>query len=108
MSKYRVLIAGDNLLLNFDGQPRKLGFYVSRIVEAQNHGEAEIAAVDLIREDSRLKGNVLNEDDDPPMLYAEEVEEIKESNALQNVATGFSWYPMDEANNAGPQKQKSS
>ncbi len=41
MSTYRVLIAGDNLLLNFDGQPRKLGFYVSRIVEAQNHGEAE-------------------------------------------------------------------
>jgi hypothetical protein len=66
-----------------------MGFYVSRVVDAQNPNEAELAAVDLVREDSRLKGNVLNERDDPPMLYAEEIEEIEESDTEKNVNTGF-------------------
>ena len=96
MSKYRVLLNGENFLLNFNGQLQKLGFYVSRVVDAQNPGEAELAAVNLVREDSRLKGNVLNELDDPPMLYAEEIEEIEESDSEENVNTGFSWFTDGE------------
>jgi hypothetical protein len=91
-----VLINGENFLLNYDGQLQKLGFYVSRVVDAQNPDDAELAAVDLVREDSRLKGNILNERDDPPMLYAEEIEEIEESHAEKNVNTGFSWYTDGE------------
>jgi hypothetical protein len=96
MSKYRVLINGETFLLNFDGQPQKLGFYVTRVFDAQSPNEAEFAAVDSVREDSHLKGNVLNERDDPPMLYAEEIEEIEESNREENVNTGFSWYTDGE------------
>lgn len=88
---------GENFLLNSDGQLQKLGFYVTRIVEAQNPEEAELAAVDLVREDSRLKGNVLNERDDPPMLYADEIEEIEISDGAENVNTGFSWFTDGEA-----------
>jgi hypothetical protein len=90
-------MTGENFLLNFDGQLQKLGFYVTRVVDAQNPEEAELAAVALIRADSRLEGNVLNERDDPPMLYAEEIEEIERSKAEKNVNTGFSWYPEGEA-----------
>lgn len=97
MSKYLVLINGGNFLLNFDGQLRKLGFYAARVVDAQNPEEAELAAVDLVREDSGLQGNVLNEPDDPPMLYAEEIKEIEESDAQKNINTGFSWYTEGEA-----------
>jgi hypothetical protein len=96
MSKYRVLINGEDFLLNFDGQLQKLGLYVTRVVDAQNPDEAELAAVDLVREDSRLRGNILNERDDPPMLYAEEVEEIEESDGAENVNTGFSWFTDGE------------
>jgi hypothetical protein len=96
MSKYRVLLNGENFLLNFDGQLQKLGFYVTRVVVAQNPDEAELAAVNLVREDSQLKDNVLNERDDPPMLYAEEVEEIEESVIAENVNTGFSWFTDGE------------
>ncbi|HEX8745798.1 MAG TPA: hypothetical protein VF717_01275 [Pyrinomonadaceae bacterium] len=96
MGKYRVLINGENFLLDFDGQLRKLGFYVTRAVDAQDPDEAELTAVDLVREDSRLKGNVLNERDDPPMLYAEDVEEIEESDSEVNVNTGFSWFTDGE------------
>jgi len=97
MGKYRVLIAGENLLLDFEGRPQKLGFYVSRTVDAPNYEGAESAAVDLIREDSRLEG-LLNEIDDPPVLYAEEVKEIEASDTEQNTNTGFSWFPIDKAN----------
>ena len=55
------------------------------------------AAVALLREDACLKGNVLNERDDPPMLYTEELEEIERSQAEKNVNTGFSWYREGEA-----------
>jgi hypothetical protein len=96
MSKYRVLISGENFLLNFDGQVQKLGFYVTRVVDAQNPNDAELAAVDLVRRDSRLKGNVLNQSDDPPMLYAEEIEEVEESSDGENVDTGFSWFTDGE------------
>jgi hypothetical protein len=96
MSKYRVLIKGENFLLNSDGQLQKLGFYVTRVVDARNPDEAELAAVNLLREDSQLKGNVLNEGDDPPMLYAEEIEEVEPSDGEENVSTGFSWFTEGE------------
>ena len=97
MSKYRVLINGQNLLLNLDGSPRKLGFYTTRFVDARNPEEAEDVAVELIREDAALKGNVLNGRDDPPMLYADEVEEIGVSDDDDSLGTGFSWYAEPEA-----------
>jgi hypothetical protein len=96
MSKYRVLINGENFLLNFDGQLQKLGFYVTRVVDARNPDEAELAAVNLVREDAHLKGNVLNERDDPPTLFADEIEEIEKSDGAENVNTGFSWFTDDE------------
>ena len=73
-----------------------MGFYVTRVVEARNPDEAELAAVNLVREDSHLKGNVLNERDDPPMLYADEIEEIEKSVGAENVNTGFSWFTDGE------------
>ncbi|HEX8141441.1 MAG TPA: hypothetical protein VF553_02530 [Pyrinomonadaceae bacterium] len=97
MSKYRVMINGENFLLNYDGQPQKLGFYVSRIVDAGSPEEAEYAAVDLVRSDSWLKSNVLNEIEDPPMLYADEIEEIVEFDSERDVNTGFAWYTDAEA-----------
>ena len=96
MNKYRVSINGENFLLNFDGQIQKVGFYVTRVVDARNSQGAELAAVDLVRNDSWLKGNVLNERDDPPILYAEEIEEIEESDGGGNVNRGLSWFTDGE------------
>jgi hypothetical protein len=97
MSKYRVLMNGENFLLNFDGRPQKLGFYVTRFVDAADAEGAECAAVALLREDAALKGLVLNGRDDPPVLNADEVEEVEECDAEEHVDTGFSWYTDGEA-----------
>lgn len=96
MSKYRVLLNGRNFLLNLDGRARKLGFYATRFVDAHDAEGAEKAAVDLLREDATLKGEVLNSRDDPPMLYADEVEEVGGPGADER-GGGFSWYAEGEA-----------
>lgn len=88
---------GENILLEFEGRPQKLGFYVTRFVEAHDAESAEHEAVALIREDAALKGLVLNGRDDPPMLYADEVEEFEADDPEGNVGTGFSWYIDAEA-----------
>ena len=73
---FRVLINGENFLLEFGGSPRRLGFYTTRFVEALDGAEAENIAIDLVRNDQHLRSSVLNAREDPPMLYAREVEQI--------------------------------
>jgi hypothetical protein len=90
--KYRVLINGQNFLLTIDGKARKSGFYTTRLVEAQDAKEAEIAAVELIKSDSKLKDIALNERGDSPMLYVEEVEEVKKLRP----ALGYAFYSEEE------------
>lgn len=92
MSKYKVLVNGENFLLDYEGRPKKLGFYVWRSVEASDAEAAENAVIELIRGDTRLKGKALNGRDDPPMLYAEEVVEVDERESDEGLDTGFSWY----------------
>ena len=93
MKKYRVFIRGENFLMDLDGAPQKLGFYTTRFVEAANEEAAENVVMDLLRGDSKLVNNVLNEGSDPPMMYAEEIEEVKSFNGFPAPGTGFTFYP---------------
>jgi hypothetical protein len=88
MKKYRVLINGRNFILDMEGDTRPAGFYTTRFVEAANPEDAELAAVDAVRQDEDLRARVRNPPDDPPMLYAEEIEEV---GALVE-ARGFTFY----------------
>jgi CO dehydrogenase/acetyl-CoA synthase gamma subunit (corrinoid Fe-S protein) len=93
MKKYRVLIRGENFLINLDGVNQKVGFYTTRFVEAGNEAAAEHAAMDVLRGDPELVKGVLNEKVDPPMMYAEEVEELESFEGLRVAGTGFAFYP---------------
>ncbi|MEW6127167.1 MAG: hypothetical protein AB1757_09020 [Acidobacteriota bacterium] len=96
MQKFRVLINGENFLIEVEDKLQKMGFFVTRIIEAASMEEAEILAIDLLKQDARLKAIVRNQSDDPPMLYIEEKEEIQ-SGDLNNINnTGFSWYSCDK------------
>ncbi|HET6891788.1 MAG TPA: hypothetical protein VFH31_11850, partial [Pyrinomonadaceae bacterium] len=77
MKKYKVFVRGDNFLINLDGVNQKMGFYTTRFVEAQNEEAAEYAVMNMLRSDPKLVKGVLNEGSDPPMMYAEEIEELK-------------------------------
>ncbi|HJP95836.1 MAG TPA: hypothetical protein VJ843_00535 [Candidatus Saccharimonadales bacterium] len=91
--KYRVLINGENFLLNIDGRVQRMGFYTTRFVEAKDAEQAEAIAVELIKRDTKLSETVLNKRGDSPMLHAEEVEEVEESGAQ----LGYAFYSEEES-----------
>jgi hypothetical protein len=97
MKKYKVLVRGENFLMNLDGVNQKLGFYTTRFAEAENAEAAEHDVMDLLRNDPTLVERVLNEVSDPPMLYAEEIEELRSFEGFSVPGTGFSFFPKKEA-----------
>lgn len=93
MKKFRVFVRGENFLINLDGVEQKVGFYTTRYAEAQDEEAAEYVVMDMLREDPKLAKGVLNDKSDPPMMYAEEVEEIESFEGLRLPGTGFVFYP---------------
>ncbi len=92
LKKFKVFVRGENFLMNIDGVERRYGFYTTRFVEAQSEEEAELAVVNLLRNDPRLVQAVMNEKIDPPMMYAEEITELKSFGEYQVPGTGFSFF----------------
>lgn len=95
MARYRVLLHGVNFLLELEGERRRFGFYTTRVVRASGPEEAEAKAVELIRGDEQLAGNVLNETDDPPMLYAEEIVKLGPLRGRGGANAGFTFYRVE-------------
>ena len=95
MKKYRVFVRGENFLMNCDGVNQIFGFYTTRFVEADDEEAAEYAVMDLLRGDPKLVGSVLNEDSDPPMMFAEEIEELESFKGFPVPGTGFTFYPAE-------------
>src|SRR5436190_11757441 len=77
MQKYRVMIHGQNLLTEADGVRQKFGFYTNAFVEAFSSADAEARAIEIVREDTGLADILLNSDDDPLSLSAEEIHEVE-------------------------------
>lgn len=96
MAIFRVLVNGRNFLLDFDGEARRVGFYATRTVEAATPDEAESAAVELLRRDALLREVTLNEQTDPPMMYVEEIIEVRNGKKDGDANTGFSFYTEAE------------
>jgi hypothetical protein len=91
MKNYRVLLNGENFLLDLGEGLRRHGFYTTCLVSASNEEEAELNAVESIRKRGNIKQLLKNEPNDPPMYFAEEIEELGcvEERAQEH---GFSWY----------------
>ena len=89
---FRILLRGENFLLESEGAVKCFGFYTTRFVEAPNETEAERLAVESLRQDERLRGRVLNDLSDPPMLFAEEIAEPSSLDTIENRAPGLAFY----------------
>jgi hypothetical protein len=98
--KYKVLVRGENFLLNVDGENQKLGFYTTRFVEAPNEAAAEEMAIALLRDDPKLHG-VLNEQADAPIMFAEKIVELTSFEGLKLPGTGFVFYPQENQESEG-------
>ncbi len=92
MKKYQVMLEGKNFLLEHEGKILKHGFFTTRYVEANNPEEAELSAIDLIKNDSTLTKSVRNDDFLEPMIYLDGLSEIESFNDMRVPGTGYSFY----------------
>jgi len=79
--------------MNVEGAVSRQGFYTTRFVESTDEEHAELAAVELIRNDETLQKSVLNERADAPLLFVEEINEIPKSMLdEQGPLAGYTFY----------------
>ena len=90
MFHWRVLLEGRNFWLRVDSDTRRLGFYTTRFVEAEDERSAELVAIQLIRDDPKLP-EVLHQRSDPPMIYAEEITAVAAPDR-DHPNTGYTFY----------------
>lgn len=99
MRKYRVLLRGENFFLRVSEEVKRMGFYTTRFIEATDEGQAEQQAVELLRGDEKLKNAILNDRSDPPMLFAEEIEEIGTFEGIENPSHGLVFFEDQQTQN---------
>jgi hypothetical protein len=90
--KYQVLLEGRNLWVHVDGNPSRLGFFATRVIEAAAADGAAQEAIALVKAD--LWSNLLNDDRDPAVLLVDEVVPVVSFPADVSVpGAGYTWYP---------------
>lgn len=97
MKRWRVLVNGTNFRIEFaeDGgasKVRRMGFYTTVFVTAKTAKEAELKAATLLRVDKKLRTVVRNAHNDPPMVFADEIEEVSSFRGRLRRRTGFTLY----------------
>ncbi len=97
MNWYRVTLLGRNFLLSIDGKTGPHGFHATRRVEAADAASAERQAVELVKQDGALKGAVLNDTDDPPLIFLEEIS--TDDRGVDDPGAGYAFFP--EVDGAG-------
>jgi hypothetical protein len=95
MPKYKVFLHGHNFLIDIDGEVGKHGFYTTRYVEAADPESAAELAVERLREDRHIDTIGMNDEDDPPRVEVDEVEEIESFAGVKNLRPGLAIYSED-------------
>lgn len=92
MQKYRVMVHGQNLLMEVDGVRSKRGFYTHVYVEASRPAEAKARGIEMVRGGAQLKDFCLNPERDPVRLT---VKETCKAGPLEgdNSPSTFCFYP---------------
>jgi hypothetical protein len=79
MPRFRILIHGQNFLLDVEGKQERLGFYTPRFVDAPDAEMAERVAMEDFRTSAQgreLIAAALNPPDDPPVLEGRIIESV--------------------------------
>lgn len=94
MPVFAVMLRGENFVISVDEKPTRLGFYTTRWVRARNPGEAELAAVALVKNDQTLVARVRRDAAVTPMMYAESVERRPWWQGFKS-GSGYVFWDMD-------------
>lgn len=71
MPLYKVVMRGENFLINLTGEPELLGFHVTYYVKAGREDEAQRIAAIKVRKNRHLSGSLLNTPQNPNRLECE-------------------------------------
>ena len=92
---YQILVYGRNFLLAWEdgdsGAAQLTGFYTTRFVTAADPADAEYQAMASIRADQALRAALRNPRTDPPIMVAEEIEELA-SLPPEAPGTGYAFF----------------
>lgn len=89
---YRVMIHGQNFLVETDGRVAKYEFFTTPIVESPDPVAAEHAAIQMIRETQRLRELVRNDPGDPPVMDVTSIAGPEAGEQIEDRESGFVWY----------------
>jgi len=90
MNKYKIMLNGQNFVIDLGEGQEKYGFYTTLYAHANSKAEAENIAIESIHKINTIKDNIKNADNDPPILYAEEIIAIENDELEQ--ALELSWF----------------
>lgn len=93
MAWFKCFVRGEDFPGELVGEKSLVGFYTTCYAEANSTSEAEVIALEQMRDDQRL---VLSSPPTAePKIYFEEFEEIDRSE-VPSEKDGFVWYLMEE------------
>ncbi len=98
MAYYKVLLEGKGFLIEHEGRIKPHGFFTTRWVKAISPEAAELAAVELLKNDPNLTNLTQNdrESDPPPMVYLEELYVVSWFTYVRRKpGSGYSFYLED-------------
>ena len=96
MTTYLVRLHGRNFLKIGEQGLKKMRFFSTRLVEAENPRLAETLAHEMVRNDTRLQNGLMNEESDPPLIYLESISEVSAAAYdAQNRAHSIYWEDED-------------
>ena len=99
MKTYRVLVLGEQCLMDVSDRRRYMGFYVTRFVRGTSRDHASGVAIATVRADPKLDGLLLNDESDPARFSVDEVSEVSEDE-VPTENPGFVLFD-DEPHSAG-------
>ena len=94
MPLFRCFIRGENFPGKLVGKREPIGFYTTRFVDAQSPEQAEMLAVDLLRDDEDLEVPPEHRSQDA-RVYFEKIEELA-ADAERGPNRGFAFFSMDD------------
>jgi hypothetical protein len=98
MNKYQILMHVEDIFLLFDGKPKLMGYYQTLKVEAESPAQAELQAVEKIRNDEEIKAIWIQErQKTSPRITAEEINAVDEfDEEIRRDMTGRTFYPVKQ------------
>lgn len=93
MAWFRCFIRGENFPGQLVGEPRPVGFYVTRFVEAADPQAAEFVAIHGLRAEPKLTLPPGFTPNGQARVFFEEIEAVAVEQ-VPAIQPGFVWYPM--------------